>query len=120
METIGSDVAIFRNSILTLRVTLYKNAERSFYRKKSNYITNSHLGDCSRLTPVVRGEHHHQPAFMGNCLTISHTCLPCPPRRLVSPCLCSMSPYDWTNGGSVGVFLEVVSMVLVTWDLVLF
>ena len=29
----------------------------------------------------------HQPAFMGNCLTISHTFLPSPPSRWVIPCL---------------------------------
>ena len=28
-----------------------------------------------------------QPAFMGSCLTISHTCFPCPPSRQVSPSL---------------------------------
>ena len=32
-------------------------------------------------------EASHQPAFMDNCLTISHTCLPCPPSRSVSPCV---------------------------------
>ena len=45
----------------------------------------------------------HQPALMGNCLTISHRCLPCPLSRLVSP---SATPsYDWANGGSANVFL---------------
>ena len=29
----------------------------------------------------------HQPAFMGGCLTISKTCLPCPPSGRVSPCV---------------------------------
>ena len=28
-----------------------------------------------------------QPGFMGSCLTISHTCLPCLPSRQVSPCV---------------------------------
>ena len=28
-----------------------------------------------------------QTAFMGTCLTISHTCFPCPPRRQVNPCV---------------------------------
>ena len=28
-----------------------------------------------------------QPAFMGSCLTISHTCFSCPPSRQVSPCV---------------------------------
>ena len=27
----------------------------------------------------AQGEQSHQPAFMGNCLTISHMCLPSPP-----------------------------------------
>ena len=27
----------------------------------------------------------HQPAFMGSCLSISHTCLPCLPSRSVIP-----------------------------------
>ena len=44
VETIGFDVAIFRNSILTLSVTLWKNTERNFYCDKSNYITSSYLG----------------------------------------------------------------------------
>ena len=29
----------------------------------------------------------HQPAYMGNCLTIWQTCLPCPPSGRVSPCI---------------------------------
>ena len=29
----------------------------------------------------------HQPAFMGNCMTISQRCLPCPPSRWVSLCV---------------------------------
>ena len=44
IETIGCDVAIFRNSMLTLSVTLWKNVERSFYCEKSNKITSSYLG----------------------------------------------------------------------------
>ena len=32
----------------------------------------------------------------------------------------SMSPCDWANSGSAGVFSGVVSMVLVPWELVLF
>ena len=31
-----------------------------------------------------------------------------------------MPSYDWASGSSVNVFLGVMSMVLVTWDLVLF
>ena len=46
------------------------------------------------------------------CLTISHTCLPCLPSRRVKS-LCSTAPYDWTDGGSVGVFLN--GMVLLLW-----
>ena len=34
----------------------------------------------------VRGAFTY-PAFMGSCLTISHTCFPCPPSRQVSPCV---------------------------------
>ena len=70
----------------------------------------------------------HQPVFMGNCLTITHTilsclssyptiihaCLHCLPNKRVSPCvLCP--PYDWANGGSADVFLHMMSMVLVLW-----
>ena len=33
-------------------------------------------------------------------------CLPCLPSRWVYS-LCSMAPYDWANGGSVDVFLDV-------------
>ena len=29
----------------------------------------------------------HQPAFVGSCLIISHTCFPCPPSRWISPCV---------------------------------
>ena len=48
VETTGSDVVIFRNSILTLTVTLQKNAERNFYCEKSNYITSQGaIMDCS-------------------------------------------------------------------------
>ena len=34
--------------------------------------------------------------------------------------LCYVLPYDWANGGSADVFPGMVSMVLVTWKLVLF
>ena len=44
VENIGSDVANFRNSILTLSVTLHKNVEGNFYFEKLNYITSSYLG----------------------------------------------------------------------------
>ena len=52
----------------------------------------------------VRGA-SHQPALMGSCLTISHTCLTCLPSRWVKS-LRSTTPYDWTDGGSVDVFLN--------------
>ena len=56
----------------------------------------------------------HQPAFMSNCLTISHTCLHCLPSRRVSPCVpCPL--ITGLNGGSVDVFLRMVSMVFVRW-----
>ena len=44
VETIASDMAIFRNSILTLSVALQKNAEINFYCEKSNHIL-----DCSEV-----------------------------------------------------------------------
>ena len=43
IEGISFNVAIFRNSILTLSVTLQKNTERNFYCEKLNYITSSYL-----------------------------------------------------------------------------
>ena len=69
----------------------------------------------------------HQPAFMGSCLTISHTSLPCLPSHTSLPCLplcpvyllvtrlcpvfalslCFMAPYDWTSDGSIDIFLDV-------------
>ena len=56
----------------------------------------------------------HQPAFKGNCLTISHTSFPYLPSKLVSPCaLCPLM--IGLNSGSVDVFLRMVSMVLVMW-----
>ena len=55
-----------------------------------------------------------QPAFMDNCLTISHTCLPCLPSRWVSPCVL-YSIMIGLNCGSVDVLLPMVSMVLVQW-----
>ena len=48
----------------------------------------------------------HQPVFIGSCLTIIHTCLPCLPDR-VSPCvLCPLMIGLMRNGGSVDVFLH--------------
>ena len=39
-----------------------------------------HMQIVSAKSRRVKGA-SHQPAFMGNCLTISHTCLPCLPSR---------------------------------------
>ena len=47
----------------------------------------------------------HQPAVMGSCLTISHTCFTCLHSRW-SYILALKTPYDWTDGGSVDVFLN--------------
>ena len=54
-----------------------------------------------------------QPALMGSCLTIGHTCLPHLTSRWVES-LCSMIPYDWTDGGSVDFFF-FHGMVLLLW-----
>ena len=40
-------MAIFRNSKLTLSVTLYHNVERNFYCEKSNNILQAVMLDCS-------------------------------------------------------------------------
>ena len=64
------------------------------------------------LNPVRRTS--HQPAFLGNYLTISHTCLPCLPSRWVN--LCVLCPLMIElNGDLVDDFLHMVSMVLVRW-----
>ena len=52
----------------------------------------------------VRGA-SHQPALMGSCLTISHTCLPCLPSRWVYS-LCSMVSYDWVDDSSADIILN--------------
>ena len=60
-------------------------------------------------------EASYQPAFMSNCLAITHPCLSCLPRRLVS----SFVLYPFMiglNGVSVDGFLRKVSMVLVLWE----
>ena len=44
VESMGSDVAILRNSKLMLNVMFSNNAERSFYCEKLNYIISSYLG----------------------------------------------------------------------------
>ena len=54
-----------------------------------------------RLLWCARGA-SHSPAFMVSW-TISHKCLPCLPSKWVSPG-CSITPCDWHNAGSVGVF----------------
>ena len=55
----------------------------------------------------------YQVAFMGNCLTFSHTCLPCLFSRSVSPC--TLYPLmTELNDGSVNIFLRM-RMALVPW-----
>ena len=57
-----------------------------------------------------------QPAFMGNCLTISNICLPCP---LVDEL--ALVFYAPLRLGSVDIFFwGGDGMVLVPWELVLF
>ena len=57
-----------------------------------------------------------QPAFMGNCLTISNICLPCP---LVDEL--ALVFYAPLRLGSVDIFFGGGDgMVLVPWELVLF
>ena len=54
----------------------------------------------------VRGA-SHQPPLMGSCLTISDTCLHCPPRTQASlRILCSLMIGLMFNGGSVDIFLH--------------
>ena len=60
----------------------------------------------------------HQPAYIGSFRTICQTCRSCSPSGRVS--LRSMPPYDWANGGSLYIFGGMVSMVLVSWELMLF
>ena len=43
----------------------------------------------------------HHPAFMGSCLSIIHMWWPCLPSSRCVKSLCTMVPYDCTNGGSV-------------------
>ena len=60
---------------------------------------------ASAKSRSVRGG-SHQPAFMGSCLTICHVfVLSIQYMRRVQS-LCPKAPYDWTNGGSVDIFLE--------------
>ena len=40
----------------------------------------------SAKSQSIRGA-SHQPAFMADCLTISHMCLPCLPSGKVNPCV---------------------------------
>ena len=55
--------------------------------------------------------------FMGNCLSISQTCLSCLPSGRISPTcvLCPLMIGLMRNDGSVDVFC-MVSMVLVMWE----
>ena len=47
------------------------------------------------ISPASVRRASHQPAFMGSCLTINHTCLPCLPRQVRKfPCV--------TQGGGWG------------------
>ena len=50
----------------------------------------------------------HQSVFMGSCLAISHTCLPCLPSGRVSPTcvLCPLMIGLMRNDSSVDVFLH--------------
>ena len=84
------------------------------------WVLNARLRTCTLLTakPWSASGASHQPAFMGNCLNISHPRLPCPPGRWVSPCVLCLIMI----GRIVALltFMWVVSMVLVTWKLVLF
>ena len=59
----------------------------------------------------------HQPVYMGSCLTISHTCLPCLPSGRICPTcvLCSHMIGLMHNDGSVDIFC-MVSIVLVLWE----
>ena len=71
---------------------------------------------ASAKSQSVRGVSHH-PVFMGSCLAISHTCLPCLPSERISPTcvLCPLMIGLIHNDGSVDVFC-MVSMVLVLWE----
>ena len=55
IESIGSNVATFRNSLLTSNVTLWRNTERNFHCEKLNYVTSSYLGlfSNSRREPCI-------------------------------------------------------------------
>ena len=74
------------------------NIESNFIPKAIPFF----MQNVSAKSRSARGA-SHQPAFMGNCLTISHMFLPCLPSRWLSPC------------GSVDFYLRMVSMVLVPW-----
>ena len=50
----------------------------------------------------VRGA-SHLPAFMGSCLTISHTCLLCLPSERVIACVLSVIKGIGDAGGAVNV-----------------
>ena len=66
---------------------------------------------CRLLTAKSRSsrEVSCQPAFMSTCLTISQTCLPCPPSRWIvfSVDHNAPPPYDWaSNDSSIDVFWD--------------
>ena len=54
----------------------------------------------------------HQPTFMDSCLLVARVW----PVYLVDELvLVFCTPYDWANGGSIDIFLRMVSMALVLW-----
>ena len=56
----------------------------------------------------------HQPAFMGSCLTISHTCLSCLPSGRFSPCVPGVIEGSKGAWGAVNVGCGRVASV---WNL---
>ena len=63
------------------------------------------MGDTAPLYLFVSGarEASHQPTFMGNCLTISHSCLPWLPSGRVSPCVPGVIEWSGDAWGAVDV-----------------
>ena len=59
----------------------------------------------------VRGA-SHQPAFMGSCLAISHTSLPCLPSGRISPTCVLFPLMIWLMCNDGSVYVLMVSMVL--------
>ena len=58
------------------------------------------LWTCILLTAKSRSARgaSHQPAFIGNCLTIRHKCLPCQVSRRDSPCVLCLLMIGLTVG----------------------